>query len=223
LSLPHLQSMNPKFLSAALLVFLSSCLSFQSEFVVDLRGRPDSLARVVKLDLKIGDHSGSCNGFMFEPSSRAVLTAAHCVIDASWVGVRRSSVVNGRLLVSYQLDRYEVVNLDRYGDTAILLPFRATNEPIDPRALPGETPHQGEAVYFYDRDLELRRGTLLNSGLLNTDFSEGLRVWVIEHQTHKGDSGSPVFNESGRLVGLIVAGNFEQQLTFIIPLENLFP
>jgi hypothetical protein len=195
-----------------LLLLLCSCAPIQYEFATEIVG--ESNTTIVKLDLKIGDHRGSCNGFLFEPQSRAVLTAAHCVASASWIGVRRSVVVDGRLLVLYQIDRYEVAQISPAEDVAILLPFRAITEQIP---LPSvEQPHRGEVVYFYDRDLELRSGVLLNSGFLNTDFSEGLRVWVIEHQAQKGDSGSPVFDENGAFVGLIVAGNVEQGLTFLI-------
>lgn len=153
---------------------------------------PEELERsTVKVLLDGGHGSGVVIG-----DGSLVLTAAH-VADGAKDGKVRVQTSDGRIFLA------EVEWIGAHDDVALLRLVGATLPPV---ALRCELPRIGEEVHVIGSPLFLE--WVHTYGRVSDPDGSG--DWagriVIDAPVYKGNSGGPVFDAQGRLIGILVAG-----------------
>lgn len=164
--------------------------------------------------------SGFCTEFMIDGVlSKVIVTNAHCVHEASRINIKRRE--NSNLFKAVILATlYEC-------DLAILLPMGDFWRDIKPLALNSVMPLKGVRVYaagfpLGGNNISITEGIV--SRIVMYDYSnhtKGICV-QIDAPINRGNSGGPVLNSEGEVVGITVAKELESSnvsgMGYIIPL-----
>ncbi|MEO6689379.1 MAG: trypsin-like peptidase domain-containing protein [Dokdonella sp.] len=171
-------------------------------------------AGATKMALVYGDGSGSFRGHSDEVLRSAVtVRTSHghgsgVLIDASGYALTNAHVVGADAQVKVMLDddvvEARVVRTDRHVDVALLQ--------FDPKGRKAATvahaePHAGDPLYVVGTPLDVRLSHTVTQGILSAVREvDGARLYQTDAAVNPGNSGGPVFNESGELVALSVSG-----------------
>jgi S1-C subfamily serine protease len=161
------------------------------------RAREDCPLCVVWLDVELRD-GRQCSGSGVLIGNGMVLTAGHVVKDA-W---RAHIMFGGRGSHPEEWDgRQQALHFEFVRDTDLAI-IRGVVQPdwAEPATIATRSPRRGERVTSFGlqnpKSWRLKSGTVTNL----TDDERG--EFVADLQTQPGDSGGPVFNADGELVGL---------------------
>jgi S1-C subfamily serine protease len=152
-----------------------------------------------------GDSLGQGTGF-FCNSGGYAFTNYHVVKGAARVSAR---ALNG---ARYQSEGHFV----RLGDSdVVLLRFKARNTPYLPGPSPAEVSEGQHVVVIGNPD---GLSATVSDGIISATRDEG-RVLQITAPVSPGSSGSPVLNDDGKLIGIVIGtreGEHNQNLNFAV-------
>lgn len=185
---------------------------------------------VVRLQIAGCDGAATSMGSGFVVGPHEVMTAAHVVDDAPTITVRSSQ----------GLTRARVIAFDTHTDSALL----RTDEAFEGEAVPLSTRllalGRDLAVFGYPlavNDLQVSTGVVSGLDQAVTYPADDItvdHVFVTDAATNPGNSGGPVFDRTGRVVGLVSGGtNWDsndeatrrpvQGRNYIVPASSLIP
>ena len=167
-----------------------------------------------KMALVYGDGGGSFRGHSDDLLRSAVTVktsrghGSGVLIDASGYALTNAHVVGADSDVKVMLDddvvEARVVRTDKHVDVALLQ--------FDPKGhkaaiiAKGE-PHAGDPLYVVGTPLDVTLSHTVTQGILSAVREvNGARLYQTDAAVNPGNSGGPVFNESGELVALSVSG-----------------
>jgi hypothetical protein len=174
-----------------------------------LRGISDVRAAAVTVFAGRGHGSG----FIISPSGY-VLTNEHVVKEARFVKVR---LANGREILG------DVVRSDSARDVA-LIKVAETNLPCISLRL-ATAPNVGDEVYAIGTPLSEKLDVSVTRGIISAYRDEGgLKFIQSDVQVHPGNSGGPLVDKDGEVIGISVAGimtgGVSQNLNFFVPIAD---
>jgi S1-C subfamily serine protease len=188
--------------SAAIMQDIEPLLSRTSRSYVTLIVHDSSTVDSSPADRFLADAMASGSGFFIDDNGH-VLTAAHVAINRNWrveATGPDGRTYNGTVVDVLPENDIALIKLDRVSDVAPVVP--AANACLSP----------GDPVYSLGKPRE--RGDTARLGRVES-MSFGRPVtydgfgypdaMVMRLQTRKGESGGPVFNRSGELVGMVVS------------------
>lgn len=138
--------------------------------------------------LTIRTDKGSGTGFAVGDGS-LVLTCWHVVKDASWV---RTDETGGSSV--------KIVGVDQASDVALLRLSRPRKRRLVLR--PGSVPEPGTRVYAIGTSLGFLDHTLSEGIVSGRRIHDGVSYLQVTAAVSHGNSGSPVLDEQGRVVGM---------------------
>jgi S1-C subfamily serine protease len=169
------------------------------------KGAPRILAAVATVESAIG--SGSA---FYISQEGYLLTNKHVVGDDKFVRVKLS---NGRSLVG------EVVRTDKARDVALLRTDPAANEAL---ALRSDAGTVGEVVYAVGSPFgESLSGTITRGVLSARRLFEGVPFLQSDVAVNPGNSGGPLIDANGRVIGISVIGTSAQGINLFIPIDDV--
>ena len=203
---------------------LPSLVHIQAENVGVVRG-PDTAVRdgatqrvFIVNPLAIAHYARQGGGVIIDPSG-IIVTNAHTVQQAG----RVKAILNDGTVTEAQ-----VIWLDNGDDLAFLR--INVSVPLEPMRLAApETIRLGGAVYNVGTS-DVLKGTITGGKIIGigskTDDSAGktssITLLKIDFDVYRGDSGGPVINDRGELVGLIVAGSTEgRHISLAVPSNKI--
>jgi len=166
----------------------------------------DLLAASVTIRLPGGHGSGVYIG------ERTVLTNAHVVSDHAEVTVVTGHGEFSGAVVARNVRR----------DVALV----RTENKSKPVYISRARPHPGEPLFVIGTPLNESLSHTVTKGILSAERQlHGLRFYQTDASINRGNSGGPVFNASGELVGISVAGMFTRDgasinVNYVIPIDN---
>ena len=169
------------------------------------KGTPSILAAVATVE------SGTGSGSAFYISQEGyLLTNKHVVGDDKFVRVKLS---NGRSLVG------EVVRTDKARDVALLRTDPAANEAL---ALRSDAGTVGEVVYAVGSPFgQSLSGTITRGVLSARRVFEGIPFLQSDVAVNPGNSGGPLIDANGRVIGISVIGTSAQGINMFIPIDDV--
>ncbi|MEO5559904.1 MAG: trypsin-like peptidase domain-containing protein [Dokdonella sp.] len=172
------------------------------------------LVAATKMSIVYGDGSGAFRGHSEELLRSAVTVrtsrghGSGVLIDASGYALTNAHVVGADTQVKVMLDDdvvdARVVRTDKHVDVALLQ--------FDPKGRNAATvahgePHAGDPLYVVGTPLDVKLSHTVTQGILSAIREvDGARLYQTDAAVNPGNSGGPVFNESGELVALSVSG-----------------
>jgi S1-C subfamily serine protease len=188
----------------------------------NINGTVNAVAHVMPLTVKIiafidppGGHVSTSTGSGVIIDSHHVLTARHVVTDG------RIHVIT----MDGQSHPGTVVKAERINDLAIVEFSTLTNVTsgieLSDTAMAGEDAITIGHPSINDSDLDFS----VSKGIVSY-VDRSLNTWSIKTQVdtpiNEGNSGGPVFNLSGKLIGIVTSGySTKQNINFIIPLDTI--
>ncbi len=162
------------------------------------------------LDAVVTVESGTVSGSAFYISQDGyLLTNQHVVGDARFVRVK---LADGRSLVG------EVMRTDRQRDVALLRTDPVTRPVL---ALRSEAPRVGEDVYALGSPFgERLSGTLTRGVLSSRRVFEGVAYLQSDAAVNPGNSGGPLIDADGRVLGITRIHTSAQGINLFIPIED---
>ena len=169
------------------------------------KGTPKILAAVATVESGIGSGSG-----FYISQEGYLLTNKHVVGDDKFVRVKLS---NGRSLVG------EVVRVDKARDVALLHTDAVANEALSLRTDAGNV---GEAVYAVGSPFgQSLSGTITRGVLSARRVFEGVPFLQSDVAVNPGNSGGPLIDANGRVIGISVIGTAAQGINMFIPIDDV--
>ena len=169
------------------------------------KGTPKILAAVATVESGIG--SGSA---FYISQDGYLLTNKHVVGDDKFVRVKLS---NGRSLVG------EVVRTDKARDVALLHTDPAAIEALALRADAGAV---GEVVYAVGSPFgQSLSGTITRGVLSARRVFEGVPFLQSDVAVNPGNSGGPLIDANGRVIGISAIGTAAQGINMFIPIDDV--
>jgi S1-C subfamily serine protease len=169
------------------------------------KGTPRILAAVATVESGIG--SGSA---FYISQDGYLLTNKHVVGDDKFVRVKLS---NGRSLVG------EVVRTDKARDVALLHTDPAAVEAL---ALRSDAGTVGEVVYAVGSPFgQSLSGTITRGVLSARRVFEGVPFLQSDVSVNPGNSGGPLIDTNGRVIGISVIGTSAQGINMFIPIDDV--
>lgn len=145
------------------------------------------LPSVVKLETSTGGGSG------FFISEELVVTNRHVIADAQWVNVTNS--VGEVFTVS------KIIAQSDQPDLALLEVPGANGTPVE---FADRTMLEGEAIYAMGNPMGIYP-CIFNGIVVKSEHIEGNTRFILSNvNTLQGNSGGPVFNSEGKLIGVVV-------------------
>ncbi len=171
-----------------------------------------SAARDATMTVYAGSGHGS--GFLIT-SDGHVITNEHVVKEAKFVKVR---LANGREVLG------DVLRTNTASDVA-LIKLRESNLPTTVLAL-GIPPEVGSEVYAIGSPRSDSLDVTVTKGIVSGYRDErGQKRIQSDVQIHPGNSGGPLINKDGKVVGVAVAGlmlgGASQNLNFFLPIDDV--
>lgn len=169
------------------------------------KGTPKILAAVATVESGIG--SGSA---FYISQEGYLLTNKHVVGDDKFVRVKLS---NGRSLVG------EVVRVDKARDVALLHTDPVASEAL---ALRSDAGTVGEVVYAVGSPFgQSLSGTITRGVLSARRVFEGVPFLQSDVAVNPGNSGGPLIDASGHVIGISVIGTGAQGINMFIPIDDV--
>jgi S1-C subfamily serine protease len=169
------------------------------------KNTPKILAAVATVESGIG--SGSA---FYISQEGYLLTNKHVVGDDKFVRVKLS---NGRSLVG------EVVRVDKARDVALLHTDPAANEALALRTDAGTV---GEVVYAVGSPFgQSLSGTITRGVLSGHRVFEGVPFLQSDVAVNPGNSGGPLIDANGHVIGISVIGTNAQGINMFIPIDDV--
>jgi serine protease Do len=169
------------------------------------RGTPKILAAVATVESGIG--SGSA---FYISQDGYLLTNRHVVGDDKFVRVKLS---NGRSLVG------EVVRVDKARDVALLHTDPVASEALTLRSDAGTV---GEVVYAVGSPFgQSLSGTITRGVLSARRVFEGVAFLQSDVAVNPGNSGGPLIDANGHVIGISVIGTGAQGINMFIPIDDV--
>lgn len=149
------------------------------------------------------------------------------VIDAAGYVLTNAHVVGQeravRVLVDGKSINGRVVRRDGATDVALI---QVSGEVLTPATVARQEPRPGDPLYVIGTPLSLKLSHTVTQGILSAVRQEkGRRLYQTDAAISPGNSGGPVFDASGELVALSVAGLFTAQgsslnVNYLIPVDQ---
>ncbi|MCQ4163411.1 trypsin-like peptidase domain-containing protein [Tahibacter harae] len=207
-------------------------------FIEALDGGPPRAA-LVELDEAVGASFGrGAGGGSFRERSTQLLAAAvtvetsrghgsGVVIDPAGYVLTNAHVVGQDRAVRVLIDGKSVSGrvVRRHAATDVAL-IQVTAEGLTPVTVATQEPRPGDPLYVIGTPLSLKLSHTVTQGILSAVRNErGRRLYQTDASINPGNSGGPVFDASGELVALSVAGLFTPQgsslnVNYLIPVEQ---
>ena len=169
------------------------------------KATPRILAAVATVESAIG--SGSA---FYISQEGYLLTNRHVVGDDKFVRIKLSS---GRSLVG------EVVRVDKTRDVALLHTDPVANEAL---ALRSDTGTVGEVVYAVGSPFgQSLSGTITRGVLSARRVFEGVPFLQSDVAVNPGNSGGPLIDSNGHVIGIAVIGTAAQGINMFIPIDDV--
>ena len=169
------------------------------------KGTPKVLAAVATVESGIG--SGSA---FYISQEGYLLTNKHVVGDDKFVRVKLS---NGRSLVG------EVVRVDKARDVALL---HTDPVPSEALALRSDAGTVGEVVYAVGSPFgQSLSGTITRGVLSARRVFEGVPFLQSDVAVNPGNSGGPLIDANGHVIGISVIGTGAQGINMFIPIDDV--
>ena len=169
------------------------------------KNSPKILAAVATVESGIG--SGSA---FYIPQEGYLLTNKHVVGDDEFVRVK---LATGRSLVG------EVVRVDKARDVALLHTDPLTSEALGLRSDAGTI---GEAVYAVGSPFgQSLSGTITRGVLSARRVFEGVPFLQSDVAVNPGNSGGPLIDSNGHVIGIAVIGTAAQGINMFIPIDDV--
>ena len=169
------------------------------------KGTPKILAAVATVESGIG--SGSA---FYVSQQGYLLTNKHVVGDDKFVRVKLAS---GRSLVG------EVIRVDKVRDVALLHTDPVADEAL---ALRPDAPAIGEVVYAVGSPFgQSLSGTVTRGVLSARRVFEGVPFLQSDVAVNPGNSGGPLMDANGRVIGITVIGTAAKGISMFIPIDDV--
>jgi len=169
------------------------------------KGTPKLLAAVATVESGIG--SGSA---FYISQAGYLLTNRHVVGDDKFVRIKLTS---GRSLVG------EVVRIDKARDVALL---HTDPVAIEALALRSDGGAVGEVVYAVGSPFgQSLSGTITRGVLSARRVFEGIPFLQSDVAVNPGNSGGPLIDANGRVIGITVIGTSAQGINMFIPIDDV--
>jgi S1-C subfamily serine protease len=169
------------------------------------KGTPKILAAVATVESGIGSGSG-----FYISQEGYLLTNKHVVGDDKFVRVKLST---GRSLVG------EVVRVDKARDVALL---RTDPAPSEALALRSDAGTVGEVVYAVGSPFgQSLSGTITRGVLSARRVFEGVPFLQSDVAVNPGNSGGPLIDANGHVIGISVIGTGAQGINMFIPIDDV--
>jgi len=155
-----------------------------------------STVRIYALNPKTGQTCESA-GIVIAPNGK-ILTAAHCVD-----GFPEITVLIGDGLDTAQYDA-SIIRLEKSGDLALIQAEGINGKAqLPPMEQAKELPQVGEPIAAVGNQIQLMR--VMTAGIVSAVGNYlGAKYILFDARIEKGNSGGPLLNEKGELVGLVV-------------------
>jgi len=182
-------------------------------------GENNKFTRVVwelkRGSVTIRSSNGHGSGFIFSEKGY-VVTNAH--------------VVRGEKKVIVVFDNMEleakILRVDRKRDVALL---KINNFKGRGLRISGYNVSEGEKIYIIGTPLHEKLSHTVTSGIISAKrrLDDGNNYYQTDAAINAGNSGGPVFNENGNVIGIAVSGLLNQSggslnINFIIPINDAF-
>ena len=168
------------------------------------KGTPKILAAVATVESGIGSGSG-----FYISQQGYLLTNKHVVGDDKFVRVKLSG---GRSLVG------EVVRVDKTRDVALLHTDPIGSEALALRSEPGVV---GEVVYAVGSPFgQSLSGTVTRGVISGRRVFEGVPYLQSDVAVNPGNSGGPLIDANGRVIGISAIGTSAQGINIFIPIDD---
>ena len=119
----------------------------------------------------------------------------------------------------------EVIRVREKRDVALIK--LDSGAPLPTLLLADEAAKTGSSVYVIGTPLSEDLSHTVTRGIISAlrKMEDGLRYYQTDAAVNPGNSGGPVFNESGEVVGIAVSGLFTRQggsmnINFLIPVDD---
>lgn len=208
-------------------------------FVAALDGGRPRAAALVELDEAVSASFGRGAGSgSFRERSTQLLAAAvtvetprghgsGVVIDPAGYVLTNAHVVGQERTVRVLIDGRSVSGrvVRRHGTTDVAL-IQVPPEGLTPVTVATQEPRPGDPLYVIGTPLSVKLSHTVTQGILSAVRNErGRRLYQTDASINPGNSGGPVFDASGELVALSVAGLFTPQgsslnVNYLIPVEQ---
>lgn len=171
------------------------------------------VAAIKKTSATIRTSSGHGSGFVIS-SNGYVLTNYHVVGKSRQVLV----IVDGKEIYA------SVALSDPDRDVALLKLITDNHVPF--LNLDRKEAGLGEPIYVVGTPLDEKLDFSISRGIVSADrILDGKRFYQTDAAVNPGNSGGPVFNEHGNVIGITVAGHFtrdggSQNINYIIPIAD---
>lgn len=161
-------------------------------------------------NMPISNYS-DCNGVHIK---EYVVTAAHCIPLLGFPIIHELSIVDNKLIMDEKGSSYELVSIDINGDLAIL---KNKNAVLDYLELEPAVVNIGEPIYYVDKYLQIKKSHISKVEVpLELETGQYIVGYEFPDVPMYGNSGSPVWNEKGELIGIISAALFEANLSYFV-------
>ncbi len=214
---------------------LKTASSSQDTFFYMYKTGESEISTVVEASKKYADAvvivrspGGLGSGFFINPEGY-LLTNFHVIKGQKDFSITQFQKKN-KILERKVYSKIKIIAIDSFNDLALL----KIDEPLTDKILPvifkeTNTVKSGEKIFVIGNPLGLER-TITEGIISQTSRNFGGKIFLqIDAPVNPGNSGGPVFNENGQVIGIVNMGiMYMQGLNFAIPaiqakflLENL--
>lgn len=167
-----------------------------------------ALPAIVQVRAQVAEGTRSGTGFIVKPSG-VVVTNLHIVRDATAVGLKLAS--------NEVFDDVRVIGVDEKRDL-VLLKFAGFNLPTIPLGNSDEV-KQGESLVAIGHPSGLEN--TVTEGICSSVrvLDSGIKVIQTDAAASPGNSGGPLLNKRGQVVGVVSFGASERSLIFAYPIN----